>query len=163
MISLQIKPWVAFGFPYLLIELFYIGIPVVRTDGRTVTWLPNFLGWVDYHISLAMGLRPRARFAITYASAITYFAETKHEEINNWKRNDYRREKRCHITHFYFIGLSVIRLNSRAGKIHRILYWLARDFPRLSRSKKKISFDHEITLPLSSGSIKTQTFGSKKA
>ena len=43
-----------------------IGYPVVRTDGPslarcTVTWLPNFLGWVDYHISLAMGLRPRAR------------------------------------------------------------------------------------------------------
>ena len=61
-ISFQIKPWVAFGFPYLLIELFYIGMPVVRTDGRsiarcTVTWLPNFLEWVDYHISIAMGLR----------------------------------------------------------------------------------------------------------
>ena len=27
--------------------------------GRTVTWLPNFLGWVDYHISLPMGLRTR--------------------------------------------------------------------------------------------------------
>ena len=25
-----------FGLPYLLIELFYIGIPVVRTDGRSV-------------------------------------------------------------------------------------------------------------------------------
>ena len=25
-----------------------------------VTWLPNFLGWVDYHISLGMELRPRA-------------------------------------------------------------------------------------------------------
>ena len=38
-----------------------IGFPVVQTDGRcTVTWLPNFLGWVDYDISLAMGLRPRA-------------------------------------------------------------------------------------------------------
>ena len=65
MISFQINPWVAFGFPYLLIELFYIGMPVVRTDGRslawcTVTWLPNFLGWVDYHISLAMGLRRSA-------------------------------------------------------------------------------------------------------
>ena len=65
-ISFQIKPWVAFGFPYLLIELFYIGIPVVRTDGRslalcTVTWLPNFLGWVVYHISLAMGFRSRGR------------------------------------------------------------------------------------------------------
>ena len=60
-ISFQIEPWVAFGLPYLLIELFYISMPVVRTDGRaggrwTVTWLPNFLGWVDYHISLAMGL-----------------------------------------------------------------------------------------------------------
>ena len=70
MISFQTKPWVAFVFPYLLIELFYIGMPVVRTDGRTVTWLPNFLGWVDYHISLAMGLRPRARFARRWSSAI---------------------------------------------------------------------------------------------
>ena len=26
----------------------------------TVTWLPYFLGWVDYHIFLAMGLRPCA-------------------------------------------------------------------------------------------------------
>ena len=32
-ISFQIKPWVAFGLPYLLIELFYIGMPVVRTNG----------------------------------------------------------------------------------------------------------------------------------
>ena len=34
-------------------------------DGRslarcTVAWLRNFLGWVDYHLSLAMGLGPRA-------------------------------------------------------------------------------------------------------
>ena len=57
-ISFQIKPWVAFGLPYLLIELFYISMPVVRTDGRcTVTWLPNFLPWEDYHISIAMALR----------------------------------------------------------------------------------------------------------
>ena len=64
-ISFQIKPWVAFGLPYLLIELFYNGRPVVRTIAGslaqyTITWLPNFLGWVDYQISLAMGLRPRA-------------------------------------------------------------------------------------------------------
>ena len=61
-ISFQIKPWVAFGLPDLLIELFYIGMPVVRTNGRaggrcTVTWLPNFLGWVVYHIFLPMVLR----------------------------------------------------------------------------------------------------------
>ena len=57
----MLKPWVAFGLPHLLIELFYIGVPVVGTDGRslsrcTVTWLPNFLGCVDYHICWAMGL-----------------------------------------------------------------------------------------------------------
>ena len=35
-ISFQIKPRVAFGLPYLLIELFYIGMPVVWTDGRSL-------------------------------------------------------------------------------------------------------------------------------
>ena len=55
---ISFQPWVAFGLPCLLIELFYIGMPVVRTDGRcTVTWLPNFLPWEDYHISIAMALR----------------------------------------------------------------------------------------------------------
>ena len=43
-----------------------IGMPVVRTDGLsggravsrcTVTWLPNFLGWVVYFIFLPMLLR----------------------------------------------------------------------------------------------------------
>ena len=45
---------------YLLLELFYIGMPVVKTDGRldgrTVTWLPKFLEWMDYQILLGMGL-----------------------------------------------------------------------------------------------------------
>ena len=31
------KPHVAFGLLYLLIELFHIGFPVVRTGARTVT------------------------------------------------------------------------------------------------------------------------------
>ena len=35
-ISFQIKPSVAFQLPYLLIELFYIGMPVVRTDSRVI-------------------------------------------------------------------------------------------------------------------------------
>ena len=30
------------------------------TVGRTVTWLPKFLGWMDYQIFLGMGLRSRA-------------------------------------------------------------------------------------------------------
>ena len=33
-VSFQIKPWVAFGLLYLLIELFYIGVPVGRMAGR---------------------------------------------------------------------------------------------------------------------------------
>ena len=45
---------------YMLIELFYIGMPVVRMDGRldgrTVTWLSKFLEWMDYQILLGMGL-----------------------------------------------------------------------------------------------------------
>lgn len=32
-ISFQIKPRAVFGFPYLMIELFYIGEPVVQTEG----------------------------------------------------------------------------------------------------------------------------------
>ena len=27
-----------------------------RADGLTVTWLPNFLGWIDNQIFLATGL-----------------------------------------------------------------------------------------------------------
>ena len=38
-ISFQIKPCVAFGLPYLLIELFYIGMPVVQTDDRSLVRL----------------------------------------------------------------------------------------------------------------------------
>ena len=73
---LKIKAWVAFGLPYLLIELFYIGMPVVRTHGRcTVTWLPNFLGSVDYHISLAMGLRA-ARGASPWTCQVLFWKKS---------------------------------------------------------------------------------------
>ena len=69
-ISFQIKPWVAFGLPYLLIELFYIGMPVVRTVGRcTDTWLPNFLVWVVHHFFCPWC--SAARFA-RESSAITW-------------------------------------------------------------------------------------------
>ena len=51
-ISFQIKPWVAFGLPNLLIELFYIGRPVVRMDGRSLGVRSR-----DYQISLAVELR----------------------------------------------------------------------------------------------------------
>ena len=49
---------------YFTLVRLWCGRTVARSIARcTVTWLPNFLGWVDYHISLAMGLRPRERFA----------------------------------------------------------------------------------------------------
>ena len=39
----------------------FVGVPVVRTDGRTggrtVTWLLKFLGWIGYQIFLPMVLR----------------------------------------------------------------------------------------------------------
>ena len=45
-------------------ELFYIGMPVVRTDGRSLGVRSRdyqiFSQWVDYHIFFAIGLRPRA-------------------------------------------------------------------------------------------------------
>ena len=51
--------------PISITGLFYIDMPVVRTDGKggrsvgrcTVTWLPTFLRWVDYFIFLPMVLR----------------------------------------------------------------------------------------------------------
>ena len=47
-ISFQIKSWVAFGLPYLMIEFFYIGMlwcgRIVGRAGVLVTWPPKFLG-----------------------------------------------------------------------------------------------------------------------
>ena len=59
-------------FPYLLIELFYIGMPVVRSLGRcTVTWLPNFLGWVDYFIFWPMVVcAPELRSAFIWSEIV---------------------------------------------------------------------------------------------
>ena len=55
---------VASGLPYLLIELWYIGIPVVRTGARTVTWLPKFLGCIDNQILLPVAHCTRGRSAV---------------------------------------------------------------------------------------------------
>ena len=63
-ISFQIKPWVALPVEWVILHWYACGA-VGRSVGRSVGWctvtcLPNFLGWVDYHISLTMGIRPRA-------------------------------------------------------------------------------------------------------
>ena len=71
-ISFQKKPWVAFQLPYPRLNYFTL----IRRDSRTGGWsvygrvLPNFLGWVVYHIFLTMVLRC-ARFA-RESSAIIY-------------------------------------------------------------------------------------------
>ena len=63
-ISFQIKSWVAFGFLYLSTELSDIwyacgadGWSVGPAGGRTVTWLPKFLGCISYQIFLPIVLR----------------------------------------------------------------------------------------------------------
>ena len=55
------KPRVTVGLPCLLIELFFIGMPVAGTDapragGHMVTWLPNFLGCIDNQLFSPMTL-----------------------------------------------------------------------------------------------------------
>ena len=100
-ISFQIKPSVAFGLPDLLTELFYIGMPVVRTDSRVVSrsvyghvitkfsWmgrLPHFL---------SNGVTPtRGAQLISLWKLQLAFSPTQ----NNTKRNDssilFGREKK---------------------------------------------------------------------
>ena len=80
-ISFQIKPWVAFGLPYLLIELFYIGIPEVRTVGRSMYGhMITKFSWMGglQHLFLPMVLRC-ARFA-RESCAINYrwFSQWRH-------------------------------------------------------------------------------------
>ena len=59
-------------------------MPVARTDGRAggrmVTWLPNFLGWVDYFIFLPMVLRC-ARLASEISAKNLYLLTTG----ENWR------------------------------------------------------------------------------
>ena len=42
---------------YLTLVCLWCGRTCGRSVGRTVTWLPKFLGWVDNHLFLGMGLR----------------------------------------------------------------------------------------------------------
>ena len=61
---------------------------------------------------------------------ITYFAETKHGEMNNMITDE---KKRCHFTPFYFYRAFCNTTEFASGQDGQILP--ARDFPRLSRKK----------------------------
>ena len=56
------------GYHTCWLSYFFVGVPVVRTDGwsggRTVTWLPKFLGCIGYQIFSPMVLRARESSAI---------------------------------------------------------------------------------------------------
>ena len=56
--------WVALLVDWVILHWYACGADGWSLAQCTVMWLPNFLGRVDYHISLAMGLRlaPRMEF-----------------------------------------------------------------------------------------------------
>ena len=86
--------WVAIPV-HMLNELFYIGMPVVQTDGRsivlcTVTWLPNFLGWIDF---LSYGALPTRKYSATPISPLThhpalgYLWHPRHKSLRSYTHN----------------------------------------------------------------------------
>ena len=77
MISFQIKPWVAFGLPYQLIELFYTGIPVVWTDGR---WLDRSLARSVYgHVITKFSRMGRLAHFLSYGVPPTRGAKRRYK------------------------------------------------------------------------------------
>ena len=71
MISFQIKPRLVCGLPYLMIELFYVGMPVVRTDGRSLGVRSR-----DYQHFLSYGASPtRVALRRAWSSTTKYNKE----------------------------------------------------------------------------------------
>ena len=73
--------WVAIPVDWVILHWYACGADG-RSRGRsvgrcTVTWLPNFFGWVDYHISSAMGLRPRTALRAALPETIHILCEIK--------------------------------------------------------------------------------------
>ena len=79
--------WVAIPLDWVILHWYACGAngrPLGRAGGRsvgrcTVTWLPNFLGWVDYFICLPMVLRARElRYDLTnlISGSIDLFTDT---------------------------------------------------------------------------------------
>ena len=60
--------WVAMHVDWVILHWYACGADG-RLVGRMVTWLPNFLEWVDHYIFLGMGLRSRALWALLSSSS----------------------------------------------------------------------------------------------
>ena len=92
-----------------------------RADGRTVTWLPKFLGWVDYHILLAMGLRSSAR-ALSYA--IKYHQSLREKKKNLFTRynreiyNHVRRKRQTSASYWQFFKIGNIEIKAVETNAH---------------------------------------------
>ena len=113
-ISFQIKPSVAFGLPDLLTELFYIGMPVVRTDSRVVSrsvyghvitkfsWMGRLPHFLSNGATPTRGAQLLSLWKLQLA-----FSPTQ----NNTKRNDssiwFGREKKVLVGVLFFWGGSV--------------------------------------------------------
>ena len=63
--------WVAMPVDWVILHWYACGADG-RLVGRTVTWLPKFLEWVDHHIFLGMGLRSRLLWALLSSSSSSY-------------------------------------------------------------------------------------------
>ena len=57
--SFQIKPWVAFRLPYLLIELFFIGVPMVSK-----------VGWTYGHVTIKIYRMHRSPNVLTHGAPL---------------------------------------------------------------------------------------------
>ena len=84
--SFQIKPWVAFRLPYPLIELFLIGMPVVRTDGRAggrsvyghvITIFSRMGGLPHFFYLWCSAARERRHYTIFKAEANEHWARAE--------------------------------------------------------------------------------------
>ena len=84
--------WVAIPVDWVILHWYACG-----ADGRslarcTVTWLPNFLGWVDYHISLVVGLRPRAALRATRGAPLKIQVRITYMPISTRNKSPVKNE-----------------------------------------------------------------------
>ena len=148
-------------FPYKITSsCIWVAIPVdwyaCDADGRTVTWLPKFLGWVDYHIFLGKGLRSRARgsplwFYLRETISGPYFKQN----IRVFKPAPFSMSKFVagHLTKTWFLKFWItmntnfalkLQVNCWKAKVVTFTGHLSVTIERLTRYKQNSSFDHHV-------------------